>query len=708
MPKLVICALLLFLFAGMANTQDTRELRLRKIQARLSRLSGTERIDCLNRIAQRMMDGSYTRWDSSLYYSKLAIEEASQQGYHAGLCKAHIIHGDGLLQFQRSREGEKFFLEAIRLGEKYKLDTLLNMAHRRLGQSYWYQGKFQLAIDEISGTINFFRASRDTFQLINCFTSIGSIYNDWGNYEKGLEYSQQALKLSLEAKENDNTVHCYVMIGNLYAGIGDYQAAFESYHQASNYLDNCNDCYQKRLVNSMKGTLHRTLGNYDSSMYYLLTAYKGNPTSTLTKLFIAETLIAQQRYDTALQVLLDLKKYHQQNGDGARYWQLSTAIGAAYYGKGQFMNAIQFTRDGLQLGFQRGLKGQYILDALHLMSTIYKKLGQTDSALAYFESYAQMKDSVNSDRLKGQLFEFKRIAEDEKSLAQIELLKRQKEISEQQLKWQQRNARQNLFLKNILIAGIILMGLLSLIIFRNISLKRKNERLKNQQLQAQLQHKATELEMQALRAQMNPHFIFNCLSSINRFILKNETEAASDYLTRFSRLIRLVLVHSRSSLILLKDEIEMLKLYLDMEQLRFKNAFDYTISFSNSIDPETIYIPPLLLQPFCENAIWHGLMHKEGRGHLDIIMSLRQNQLKCIISDNGIGRVKAMEYKSRSGEMQKSLGLKITSERLALINEEKGVQTSYEIEDLVDNDGLPAGTKVILSIRYSRPVEELA
>jgi LytS/YehU family sensor histidine kinase len=134
--------------------------------------------------------------------------------------------------------------------------------------------------------------------------------------------------------------------------------------------------------------------------------------------------------------------------------------------------------------------------------------------------------------------------------------------------------------------------------------------------------KLNELEMQALRSQMNPHFIFNCLSSINRFILKNKTEEASDYLTKFSRLVRMVLNNSRQELIALEDELETLRLYLDMEQLRFKNAFDYYINCVNEITADNIFIPPLILQPFAENAIWHGLMHKHGQGHLEIKLVL--------------------------------------------------------------------------------------
>ena len=221
------------------------------------------------------------------------------------------------------------------------------------------------------------------------------------------------------------------------------------------------------------------------------------------------------------------------------------------------------------------------------------------------------------------------------------------------------------------------------------------------------QHKATELEMQALRAQMNPHFIFNCLSSINRFILKNESEPASDYLTKFSRLIRMVLTNSKKSFIALEDELEMLRLYLEMERLRFQYSFEYDISFKNEIDAENIFIPPLLLQPFAENAIWHGLMHKDGPGHLHIELNEDHGVLQCSISDDGVGREKAEAFKSKSAEKEKSLGLKITKERWSLLNQGTTGGTFFKIEDIRNEQGDIAGTKVKLQIHYKETVEEL-
>jgi len=159
-------------------------------------------------------------------------------------------------------------------------------------------------------------------------------------------------------------------------------------------------------------------------------------------------------------------------------------------------------------------------------------------------------------------------------------------------------------------------------------------------------------------------------------------------------------------LIALDDELEMLGIYLEMERLRFKNSFDYSINFLNAIESDNIFIPPLLLQPFCENAIWHGLMHKDGPGRLDIELSMREDILYCVITDNGVGRERAAEMKSKTAEREKSMGLKITTERLALFNRKKAVHTFYELEDINDENGSPAGAKVVIKISFNEAVEE--
>ncbi len=274
--------------------------------------------------------------------------------------------------------------------------------------------------------------------------------------------------------------------------------------------------------------------------------------------------------------------------------------------------------------------------------------------------------------------------------------------------------------KNLLLTGILALLLLGGVYIWIVRLRRRNEehrrkraedeleiqRLEGERAKSALQQRAKELEIQALRSQMNPHFIFNCLNAINRFILGHETEAASDYLTKFSRLMRMIMNHSRHSYISLADEIEVLRLYLDMERLRFKDAFDYRIDVEEELDTDEVRIPPLLVQPFVENAVWHGLMHKEERGSLSIRIRVKDDLLTCIVRDNGVGRRRAGMLKSKSAEKHKSMGLQITAERMALLTGPGEPQPFFQIEDLYDETGDPAGTQVTLTIKISHPTGE--
>jgi len=213
------------------------------------------------------------------------------------------------------------------------------------------------------------------------------------------------------------------------------------------------------------------------------------------------------------------------------------------------------------------------------------------------------------------------------------------------------------------------------------------------------QRKMTEIEMQALRAQMNPHFIFNCLNSINRYIVKSDQVTASLYLTKFAKLIRLILDNSNNKNVMLTNELEALKLYIEMEALRFDKKFNYRIMVDHGVNTDNIEVPPMIIQPYVENAIWHGLLHKDTPGCLCISVSLpEENILQCIIEDDGVGREKAKELKSKSAMTRKSLGMKLTENRLALLNKYAELNASVDIVDLKTNKNEAVGTKVILKI----------
>jgi ligand-binding sensor domain-containing protein len=224
---------------------------------------------------------------------------------------------------------------------------------------------------------------------------------------------------------------------------------------------------------------------------------------------------------------------------------------------------------------------------------------------------------------------------------------------------------------------------------------------KKQKLKSDYEKKLANVEMSALLAQMNPHFLFNSLNSIDSYIIRNESKKASEYLNNFARLMRLILQNSRSNYISLKDELEALELYMQMESLRFKNKFSYSIAVDGDVDLSSIVIPPMLIQPYVENAIWHGLMHRSNgaEGLVKISISKNDDDLQCVIEDNGIGRKKAAELKAlKQTNHKRSMGMQITQDRIEIINKLYNMNASINVYDMEDEHGNARGTKVELTI----------
>lgn len=218
-----------------------------------------------------------------------------------------------------------------------------------------------------------------------------------------------------------------------------------------------------------------------------------------------------------------------------------------------------------------------------------------------------------------------------------------------------------------------------------------------ERMRTEFNRQINEMESKALRAQMNPHFLFNSLNSIRLFILKNEVESASDYIAKFSKLLRMILNYSRQDMITVYDEIQTLKLYLEFERLRFDGGFEFDLQ----IDGQAVldcHIPPMIIQPFVENAIWHGLMpRKDDKGHIHVSFRREDGLLLVSVHDNGIGRQKARENKTKASLKEGSVGLQITKERLRTLTRRTGRLNEFQIIDLFDEQEQPIGTLVKLS-----------
>jgi tetratricopeptide (TPR) repeat protein len=494
-------------------------------------------------------------------------------------------------------------------------------------------------------------------------------------------------------------------MGELYMLMEDYPSALNYFRQAFQIDEHGLEQFRKVndwdiWVKMEYAEIFAHLGQFDSAWHYFNLYRPKQNSDTYYRVYLVSTgecYFLQGQYATALGHFRQGLLEHRKRNDRNEIMRTLLFMGQTSLAMGNIQDALAFGQEGLQLALQTRAR-QFTRDGYGVMYTVYDKLQRPDSANYYFRRYAAMKDSVANDLTKGKFAAYK-------YGQQITLLDKEREL-------QQNRLEKASLQKKILAAGMALLLVIGGLLLRHFTYKRRQEkrqmvitlkmqRLESEKQQFQLEQQASELEMQALRAQMNPHFIFNCLSSINRFILKNETAAASDYLTRFSRLIRMILNHSMKSQVTLEEELEMLCLYLDMEKLRFRNSFDYSLHIHGQLQTSSVFIPPLLLQPFAENAVWHGLMHKEGQGRLDISLETENQVLYCVMADNGVGRSAAAAWKSKSAEKEKSMGMHITRERLALINGSTNNNPFFSIEDLYDGEGNAAGTKVCLRIKYT-------
>ena len=664
--------------------------------------------------------------DSTYYYAKAAYDLSDKIGFVKGKGYAakrlsewaHMWSKDCALSLQYANE-------AVSIAEQVKSDTLLAQAYFRLAGAVQCEDKeknFEEAINALKKAAAACKRAGDRQAEGTAYWEICSRLSGKGNYNDGLNYCQSALELTKAsaddaiARRPDEAVWSHQLVemsllnmANLYVAAGDFKTATDYVKQNKDYQLTHTPCCP---MDDAEAALFIKMNQPDSALNILEKGPANMKQKFFYKNYKAQALLLKKEYKESIKLLTEALPEVKKDNKFHSYSKLLIDLGTAYYGIGDYKSALKYASDGVNEATLFNIR-PYRLEGYKVLSSIHYSLKNYKNAFQYLQNYTQLKDSILSNQFYWRLNNYKKAAEDEKKIGQIGMLSRDNKIKAQQLK-------QEGLIKNFLIAALVLFCLIGIFVFRTLTLRRKNERLRrlqvendmkmqqleNEKQHVQLQQKASDLEMQALRAQMNPHFIFNCLSSINKFILQNESRAASDYLTRFSRLIRLVLTNSQLSMIPLSDEVEMLRLYLDMERLRFSDSFDYNIVYANTIEPEVIYVPPMLLQPFCENAIWHGLMHKKGHGTLTIVMSTYGEQLVCVISDNGVGRARAAELKSKSGTKQKSFGLRITTERLALFNDAKTIDAFYKTEDITDSEGKVAGTEVTLQVHYKNDIHQ--
>lgn len=517
---------------------------------------------------------------------------------------------------------------------------------------------------------------------IKATTTIASSYAALNEYENAIKNYRLAVRQSMLIKDSASIVGALVNIGLTYNQLDDNRLAIYYTLQTLPYLGK-NDYY--KLVTYFNLTdYYSNTENLDSVRYFLkkakAIAVKLNDDAVINAIGIkqARVLMAEKNYAAAKVALQEGLDYLLKKEPGTElvnclltYASLDTAQNN-YADADRHLNLLQ--------GFTKKIDVKvYELEALRLHIAVKQRLGQYKQAFELQKNFIALNDSIKTNNTQTELAKLQTEYQTSRKEEKIRLLQKENQIKDLEIEASFRN---KMLLITLILGLIFVFG----VVYYIRQLRSKTV----------LQNLKTTLEMKALRSQMNPHFIFNSLNSIQKYIWENRQEDASEYLTKFARLIRLVLENSLYESVKLTDELASLRLYVEMEQRRNNQKFDYTISVAENIDIESTLIPPLLLQPYIENAIWHGLSQKDGHGQLDIVIEKTAENLICRIEDDGIGRAKSTEIKV-DGIQKKSLAMNISSQRIEWLKKDSNGRSSVEIIDKFDGNEA-TGTTVLLTL----------
>ncbi|MGZ3862512.1 MAG: tetratricopeptide repeat-containing sensor histidine kinase [Bacteroidia bacterium] len=510
--------------------------------------------------------------------------------------------------------------------------TLLDKYSRSAFEQAEYEKGLKMCLDAAKIHRKEKNKSKEAQSLIHAASALVRMRQ----YDEGIRYLKTALDLKTEVGDKAGEALVYCNLSATYFDQKKYRETIEYGNKALSMLDFIGD---KRLIGICKGNI----GNA-----YLKTE---------------QFRMAEKELNGAVKVLGEIK-------DTATMLYVLTNLGDLNLAEKKYDEAIKAYKNvyAIQLRYDDKYLEGLVYEGLY---KCYKESKDYGNALDNLEKVYDMEQKMYDAELNGRIAQEKENYEANKREQDIVLLKAENEKS-----------RLNTIIA--LLSGLFLITVL-------IGLLLMNRNRKRRQLLEIEKNKAV-FEQQALRAQMNPHFIFNSLNSIQNYILNNETQVAYDYLAKFSRLIRQVLMNSQQNDITLKDELELLRIYVDLEHRRFKNRFDYKINCEDNI-PLDIKLPVMLIQPFVENAIWHGIMNldKSVKGFLKIEFSFKNDILKITVEDNGIGREAA--EKRRVDNEYKSIGMMFTRKRMELLKTTGKPDARIEIIDLKEN-GAAKGTRV--------------
>ena len=596
--------------------------------------------------------------------------------------------------------------------------------------------------------------------LANGYVWIGNIYTQTGDYEQALKYYMEAKRILLENEDNASLAVALINISTVYRHMKHYEKAIDYAQQAEQIFDLLYDLNSHGVTLYRLSLLYRETGEKDKALETIHKAGQifskiGNDYFfNIVNTALGNWLLKDGLPDEALEYLNQALTYFRISGDRLSLASTLHNMSEAFFQKNDYATSLDYLKHAATIYYETGNK-YHIQDVFIDYIKIYGYENKPDSVVKYLSAYQELSDSlINEQTIKAvaeiqekyqaekkekekeialltlenekkqfaleKLEQENRIAnlelmqaaiEHEKSCQdlqlanaerenqknQINILTLNEEVREQKL---QQEKREKLFLMIGFFVIFLAGGVITYYILISYRNRKQKEEARLKQEAAELSRQLVEINMKAIHFQLNPHFIFNCVHTVEYLLGQSKVKESMACLRKFSDLIRMMLEGMSKKEIPLERELDILRLYMDLEKMRHTHDFSYSIETDNRIDPVTTMVPPLILQPFVENSIKHGFVQDGKEYHIRIRLQTEGEKLHCEIKDNGIGFSAKKNHMSVSGFKNESLGLKLTEDRLRLINQMTHSEYSYSIGDLNEKENNTTGTLVSLQLPY--------
>ena len=596
---------------------------------------------------------------------------------------------------QEHETAQFYFRSCIKMAKKERNNQRLSESYSFLALDFMSANNKDSAMLYVDRAIQTARRSKNKTELAKAFNAQARIYDFFGQIELSVAKNLISLQL-VEATHNIYLLSQYSReTGQAQELILNYNDAEYYFNQSLKYAKQIHDKRQIALALTSLASIQLERKNYDAaiknaskSIQYLteLNDYNGLGE---THNILGEIYKAQKKYVDASSHLNQALVYYESTGNREEIAAVYHNVGTVFKAQKKYQNALNYLNRSIEIREQFGAKNQ-IYHTYRVIAEVYKEINNKSKSLEYLELYLNYVDSntiLQSATKIAELSESYRSEQRERLInAQADSLQRQQQEKALTATKLENSQLRNNFQMYIIVAFLIIIALAGIILFYRWN-----------QTKIKQQQKEAEMSQTLLRTQMNPHFVFNAMSVIQSYIFENDTVNSSKFLVNFSRLMRLILENSPKKYIPIETEIEILQKYLAMQKLRFQERFEFDIHADEQLYNEHAIIPPMITQPFIENAIEHGQLHTIEGGFIHVTFKKENDMLVISIIDNGVGRKHSAKNKKSSAH--KSMAIDITSQRIKNLNTKFNTDGSLHVEDY--NKDLETGTKVLISLPYA-------